>query len=157
SDGSPPLPRKLMRNACGVTTAIPRNVWSASKSPSPLRMWLALPLTANSKNLLSLGSRQVGMTSLTSTSSPSCPPAPRHSPFPPPCHKSPKEPQPLLPRNLLFELRPPQHFIQFGDGRLGHQQLPLDRCCIERLPRHGTGQQYGADDNARVNDGSSFI
>src|SRR6266542_3620492 len=57
----------MARNACGVTMAIPRNGCSNRRSASPLIRWLARPLTANSRNLLSLGSRHSVTLSVTST------------------------------------------------------------------------------------------
>src|SRR5205807_623589 len=68
-----------LKNACGVSTGIPRKGFRASRSLSPLMIWVALPPTANSRNLLSSGSRQSVTDSLTSTNSPSRTSAARNS------------------------------------------------------------------------------
>ena len=58
-----------LKKASGLKTATPRNGLKASRSESPLIMALASPLTANSRNMLSLGSRQTFTVVVTATHS----------------------------------------------------------------------------------------
>ena len=55
--------------AAGVTIGISRNGLSTSRSLSPLTIRSAWPLTASSRNLSSVGSRQAAMRSVIGTNS----------------------------------------------------------------------------------------
>src|SRR5260370_10361775 len=70
---------RAARKSWGPRIAIPRNGWSASRSLSPDTIWVALPLTANSRNLLSLASRHTAICSVTSTCWAFCNSAARNS------------------------------------------------------------------------------
>ena len=69
----------IARNSTGLRIGIPRKGCRTSRSASPVMRWLALPLNANARNLLSFGSRQSVSTSRTSTTSASCTKAERNS------------------------------------------------------------------------------
>ncbi len=66
-------------NCRGVAIAIPRNGCKTSRSLSPLTTQVALPLTASSRNLSSLGSRHATTRSTISTKMPSLTKALRNS------------------------------------------------------------------------------
>ncbi len=55
----------VLRKVAGETITTPRKGSKTSKSLSPLIIWLALPLMANSKNLLSFSSRHSVITCVT--------------------------------------------------------------------------------------------